>query len=42
VLTSVPEERRHTLVVTEDEHGYVFDIRLQGADETVFLEFGGA
>lgn len=42
VLTSVPEDRRHTLVVVEDEDGYVFDIRLQGADETVFLEFGGA
>jgi len=42
VLTSVPEGRRHTLVVREDEDGYVFDIRLQGADETVFLEFGDA
>jgi protocatechuate 3,4-dioxygenase alpha subunit len=37
VLTSVPEDRRHTLVVREDEHGFVFDIRLQGKDETVFL-----
>lgn len=42
VLSSVPAERRHTLVVGEDEDGFVFDIRLQGADETVFLDFGEA
>ena len=41
-MTSVPEDRRHTLVVREDEHGFVFDIRLQGEDETVFLEHGEA
>jgi protocatechuate 3,4-dioxygenase alpha subunit len=38
VLTSVPEDRRHTLVADEDADGYVFDIRLQGTDETVFLD----
>lgn len=42
VLTSVPEDRRHTLVVREDEDGFVFDIRLQGEDETVFLDHGDA
>ena len=42
VLTSVPEDRRHTLVAREDEYGFVFDIRLQGEDETVFLEHGEA
>jgi protocatechuate 3,4-dioxygenase alpha subunit len=42
VLTSVPEERRRTLVADEDADGYVFDIRLQGTDETVFLDFGEA
>jgi protocatechuate 3,4-dioxygenase alpha subunit len=37
LLASVVEDRRHTLVAREDEHGFVFDIRLQGEDETVFL-----
>ncbi len=41
-LQSVPEERRATLVATPDQHGYRFDIRLQGEDETVFLQFPGA
>jgi protocatechuate 3,4-dioxygenase alpha subunit len=40
LLSSVPEERRSTLVATRDEHGFVFDLRLQGEDETVFLSFG--
>lgn len=40
VLVSVPEDRRHTLVAKPDEHGFVFDIRLQGEDETVFLAYG--
>ena len=40
LLSSVPEERRSTLVATRDEHGFVFDLRLQGDDETVFLSFG--
>jgi protocatechuate 3,4-dioxygenase alpha subunit len=41
LLTSLPEERRTTLIATADAHGFVFDIRLQGEDETVFLTFRG-
>jgi protocatechuate 3,4-dioxygenase alpha subunit len=41
LLTSVPEDRRHTLIAVPDAHGFRFDIRLQGADETVFLEYRG-
>lgn len=37
-LQGVDDDRRHTLLASADEHGYVFDIRLQGEDETVFLE----
>ncbi len=40
LLGSLPAERRDTLVVRPDEHGFVFDIRLQGEGETVFLEHG--
>ena len=40
LLGSLPVERRETLIVRPDEHGFVFDIRLQGAGETVFLEHG--
>ncbi|CAI9407727.1 protocatechuate 3,4-dioxygenase subunit alpha [Nocardioides sp. T2.26MG-1] len=38
LLASVAPDRRHTLITTRDEHGLVFDIRLQGPDETVFLD----
>jgi protocatechuate 3,4-dioxygenase, alpha subunit len=38
-LRELAEDRRKTLVATADERGYVFDIRLQGDDETVFLAF---
>ena len=38
-LQGLAEDRRATLVATPDERGYVFDIRLQGDDETVFLTF---
>jgi protocatechuate 3,4-dioxygenase alpha subunit len=38
VLEAVPAERRHTLIATPTETGYRFDIRLQGADETVFFD----
>ncbi len=39
VLQLVPEARRHTLVATHDrENVYRFDIRIQGADETVFFD----
>jgi protocatechuate 3,4-dioxygenase, alpha subunit len=37
LLSSVAEDRRHTLVAVADEQGYRFDIRLQGEGETVFL-----
>ncbi len=36
-LSSVPRDRQATLVMAPDEHGLVFDIRLQGEGETVFL-----
>ena len=38
LLTSVDPSRSATLVATRDEGGYRFDVRLQGADETVFLD----
>ncbi len=38
VLASVPEHRRHTLLATATEHGYRFDIHLQGPNETVFFD----
>jgi protocatechuate 3,4-dioxygenase alpha subunit len=37
VLTSVPPERRDTLLARVLGDGYTFDIRLQGPDETVFF-----
>ena len=37
LLASVAAERRATLVAVPDAHGFVFDIRLQGEGETVFL-----
>lgn len=39
LLAALPESRRHTLVARRDGDQLIFDIRLQGADETVFLEF---
>ena len=36
-LTGVDPARRATLVAHEDEHGLVFDVRLQGLGETVFI-----
>lgn len=38
VLLSVPENRRDTLVARPDGAGLRFDIRLQGAGETVFFQ----
>ncbi len=38
VLASVPAERRETLLARPDGDGYRFDIKLQGAGETVFFE----
>ena len=37
-LSSVEASRAATLVAVRDQHGYRFDVRLQGADETVFLD----
>jgi protocatechuate 3,4-dioxygenase, alpha subunit len=37
VLSSVPEDRRPTLIATRADDGYRFDIHLQGDDETVFF-----
>jgi protocatechuate 3,4-dioxygenase, alpha subunit len=43
VLAAVPADRRHTLIAERDEAAgvptYRKDIRIQGADETVFLDF---
>lgn len=41
VLDSVDPDRRGTLVCAADEHGYRFDVRLQGEGETVFLTHRG-
>jgi protocatechuate 3,4-dioxygenase alpha subunit len=42
VLASVPAERRATLVAKRESSGgktvYRFDIRMQGANETVFFD----
>jgi protocatechuate 3,4-dioxygenase, alpha subunit len=38
-LHEIAEDRRATLMARADERGFVFDIRLQGEDETVFLAF---
>ncbi|MBO0849404.1 MAG: protocatechuate 3,4-dioxygenase subunit alpha [Pseudonocardia sp.] len=38
VLAAVPEGRRRTLVAVASDDGYLFDIRLQGAEETVFFD----
>lgn len=41
LLSAVDPARRGTLVAARDESGYRFDVRLQGADETVFLDVFG-
>lgn len=41
VLAGVSEDRRHTLVATGSGAELMFDVRLQGDDETVFLTFPG-
>lgn len=41
LLSSLPEDRRATLMTTADAQGFVFDIWLQGEDETVFLAYPG-
>lgn len=40
LLSSLPEERRRTLIATREPNGDLrFDVHLQGDDETVFLQF---
>lgn len=41
LLAGLPDDRRSTLIAERDQFGYRFDIRLQGADETVFLRYPG-
>ena len=38
ILSAVETGRRHTLIAQPQADGYVFDIHLQGADETVFFD----
>jgi protocatechuate 3,4-dioxygenase alpha subunit len=38
LLASVEASRRATMVASPDDGGYRFDVRLQGTDETVFLD----
>ena len=38
LLTSLDAPRATTLVAVPEDDGYRFDVRLQGADETVFLD----
>ena len=38
VLTLVPAERRQTLIAQKNSAGYVFNIYMQGEQETVFFE----
>jgi len=37
-LNAVPKARRNTLVAHKDGNGYVFDIHMQGEQETVFFQ----
>jgi protocatechuate 3,4-dioxygenase alpha subunit len=41
LLASLPDDRCRTLIAGRDAHGFRFDVRLQGEDETVFLRFPG-
>lgn len=38
-LRGIDPDRANTMLVTHDELGFVFDICLQGKDETVFLDY---
>jgi protocatechuate 3,4-dioxygenase alpha subunit len=38
LLATVDPARRHTLVARREGDGYRFDVRIQGDDETVFLD----
>ncbi|ORA39123.1 protocatechuate 3,4-dioxygenase subunit alpha [Mycobacterium aquaticum] len=39
LLARLDDDRRSTLICQSDSTGYRFDIRLQGAEETVFLTY---
>jgi protocatechuate 3,4-dioxygenase alpha subunit len=39
LLAAVDPARRHTLIAEREPGGLVFDVQLQGADETVFLAY---
>jgi protocatechuate 3,4-dioxygenase alpha subunit len=41
LLSSLPADRRSTLIAVAEEHGLRFDVTLQGANETVFLQYPG-
>ena len=41
LLAGLAPDRRATLIATADATGFVFDVRLQGENETVFLTFPG-
>jgi protocatechuate 3,4-dioxygenase, alpha subunit len=41
LLVALPPDRRRTLIAIEDGRQLHFDVRLQGADETVFLRYPG-
>ena len=41
LLASLQPDERATLMTVADAQGYVFDVRLQGEDETVFLRYPG-
>ena len=41
LLSSLDPQRRDTLIAAADASGFVFDIRLQGDRETVFLTYPG-
>lgn len=38
VLNSIPAERRNTLIAKKEENAYVFNIHMQGDNETVFFK----
>lgn len=39
LLSQVPADRRRSLVAQREGDGYRWDVRLQGPDETVFLDY---
>ncbi len=41
LLTSLPADRRRTMIAEREATGLRFDISLQGPDETVFLRYPG-